>query len=561
MPDIDDELEEIKRLISDVTSEPRDVPGSSAEIDDKLGITQTRQASGLPAVRQPSEDPEQKQVSEPPAVRRLPGTPGQKQVSGLPAVRRQPGNPQSRQVTGLPAIRQKPGTPQTRQGSGPPVVRQKPGELQQEQKPVSPAPQRRIPPGQPGRAARPAITGEVGQVRSYDISSTGKVTRHEDIQPEPDMGSEEFRVNFDFEEAYKDVPENRPLRLRREKRTGCVGGILYAAFVICISLVLAAVLWMAAVDVLGFNTLDEQINITVQPDFEIDDLIELLYDSGLIKYKTLFSIYAGFSNAEDKITAGSYILNKNYDYRAIVQGMTARAGVRVETTVLIPEGFTMAQIFTLLEDSGVCDALALWEAATNHDFDFHFLDKETLGERLRLEGFLFPETYNFYLNSEPVPVINRLLREFNRRFTEEFVDRAEAMGYSIREIVNVAAMVEREAGSEEERPRIAAVIYNRLNNPGNYPRLEIDATIHYAIAGTGRPFSTELDHPYNTYMYPGLPPGPIANPGITAIRAALYPSSTNEYFYALNKEGTHNFFRTYNEHQRFVQSSEYGGRQ
>jgi len=121
-------------------------------------------------------------------------------------------------------------------------------------------------------------------------------------------------------------------------------------------------------------------------------------------------------------------------------------------------------------------------------------------------------------------------------------------------------MIEREAGDDEERPRIAAVLYNRLNNPNDYPHLEIDATIHYAIAGTGRQFSIELDDPYNTYICEGLPPGPIANPGMASIRAALYPDSTNEYFYALNKEGTHNFFRTYNEHQRFVQSDDYGGR-
>ena len=120
-------------------------------------------------------------------------------------------------------------------------------------------------------------------------------------------------------------------------------------------------------------------------------------------------------------------------------------------------------------------------------------------------------------------------------------------------------MIEREAGDDEERPRIAAVIYNRLDS-NDFPRLEIDATIHYAIARTDIPFSTELDHPYNTYMYEGLPPGPIASPGMASIRAALYPDTTNEYYYALNIHGTHNFFRTYAQHQDFVRSSEYGGR-
>ena len=482
------------------------------------------------------------------------------QVSGPPAIRKSPEAPQKKQVTGPPAVRKTAGPPQKRQSYSPPAVRERSAPTQPDKLPDSTAaPRNRAFPPQAKRPALSADTGDIKEIRYYDISSTGKITRSREKEEEPDAGSEEFEVDFDFEEAYRDVPEDRPLRRRREKRTGCIGGIMYATFVICVSIVLASLVWMAATDILGFGSDDEQVNIAIQNGFEIEDVTDMLYDAGLIRYKFLFNIYAGFSNAEEKIMAGTYVLNKNFDYRAIVQGMTARAGVRVETTVTIPEGYTMAQIFALLEDYGVCPAADLWEAATNHNFSFDFLDRDTIGERLRLEGFLFPETYNFFLGSTPVSVINRFLNEFNRRFSDIYIERAEAMGYSIRDIINVAAMIEREAGSDEERPRIAAVIYNRLNNPGNYPHLEIDATIRYAIAGTGRQFSVELEDPYNTYIHEGLPPGPISSPGMSSIQAALYPDSTNEYFYALNKHGTHNFFRTYNDHQRFVQSDEYGG--
>ena len=119
-------------------------------------------------------------------------------------------------------------------------------------------------------------------------------------------------------------------------------------------------------------------------------------------------------------------------------------------------------------------------------------------------------------------------------------------------------MIEREAGSDDERSRIAAVIYNRLHN-WDPPRLEIDATINYAIAGTNTPFSTQLDSLFNTYLHPGLPPGPISNPGMPSIMAALYPDDTDEYFYALNLEGTHNFFTNYEDHSAFVASAEFGG--
>jgi len=411
----------------------------------------------------------------------------------------------------------------------------------------------------PVREAAPPGVPEVPQkVKSYDFIPGVGFKRAKDAEEELDIGSPNFKMKFDFESAYRDVPEDKPFRLRREKRTGLIGGILLAIFIICVSIVIASIAWMATTDVLGFASEDELVNVQVPAGFTLEGITDMLYDSGLIRHKALFILYAEYSNAMEKITEGSYVLNKNYDYRALVQGMTTRAGVRVETTVTIPEGYTMAQIFSLLDAEGICPADDLWEAATYHDFQFYFLDKETLGDRFRLEGFLFPDTYNFYMDSSPVSAILRMLREFNRRFTEEYIERADELGYSVNEIIIIASLIEREAGDDEERPRIAAVIYNRLSNP-NFPLLQIDATINYAIAGTGIPFSIQLDSPFNTYTHDGLPPGPIASPGMPSIRAALFPDETNEYFYALNKYGTHNFFTNFNDHTNFVNSDAYGG--
>ena len=411
-------------------------------------------------------------------------------------------------------------------------------------------------------SARRDVSPKKDKIRTFDISSDGVMIERpgQEAKSALDTGPDDFEIKFDFDSAYIDVPEDKPLRLRREKRTGCVGGILYSVFVICVSLVLASLAWLAASDVLGFGTSDEQVNITVPKGFNIEDIIDTLYDAGLIKYKFLFKIYADYSKAEEKIAAGSYILNKNFDYRALVYGMTLRGGVLEEVSVTIPEGFTLSEIFTRLEDYGVCSAADLWSTAANYDFNYSFLDKSTLHSRLRLEGFLFPDTHNFYLDSSPVQAIDKYLAGFDNRFTETYIERAEDMGYTVRDIIIIASMIEREAGSDEERPRIAAVIYNRLNDSDNYPFLQIDATISYAIAGTNRLPSIDIDSPYNTYMYEGLPPGPISNPGIESIHAALYPDSTDEYYYALNREGTHDFFRTLEQHEAFVASDEYGGR-
>ena len=380
-----------------------------------------------------------------------------------------------------------------------------------------------------------------------------------DYEPESDAKTSRFKVKFDFESKYRDLPENRPLRRRRERRTGCVGGLLYAAFIICISIVLASLAWLAASDVLGFGASDEEVNVSVPKGFTIDDIADMLYDAELIKYKSLFRLYASYSSADQKIAPGAYILNKNYDYRAIVHGMTARGGARVEVKVTIPEGYTMAKIFALLEDNHICTEDDLWRSATWYNYKYDFLDRHTLGDKLRLEGFLFPDTYIFYMNSTPEQVISKMLNDFKGKFNEQYIDRTYELGYSIKEIVTIASMIEREAGADSERKRIAAVIYNRLNSR-DFPMLQIDATIFYAIADTGRPFSTEFDSPYNTYKHEGLPPGPIASPGLASIVAALYPDSTNEYYYALSKSGVHEFFKTLAQHQAFVQSNDYAGR-
>jgi len=534
---VDDELEEIKRLIADPT------PGSS--VSKELVPSRPGQAASA----------SQKKLH-PPANNSAHPVPVRKPAPPVPVNKPAPLAPVNKPAPPAPINKPAPLTPI-----------------------APPAPAKKSPP--------PPLVPERATVREFDISSDGEILTPKDkgvfvakeVEAAPekktaknrksnkeqieepidlDTGDDDFKVNFDFDGEYKDVPEDKPLRLRRERKTGCIGGILYAAFIISVSLVLGSLLWMAAADVLGFGSVDEQVNVVIPNNFEMADVTDILYEAGLIRHRLVFNMYASFSNAEERIVPGTFVLNKNFDYRALVQGMTPRAGQRIEVSVTIPEGFTLLQIFNLLDNYGVASADELWYAATNHDFDFHFLDSETIGDSIRLEGFLFPNTYMFFLNSSATSVLNRLLREFDRRFTEEMVERAEEMGFTVREIVIIASMIERETGSHEESPRIAAAIYNRLANPGTFPLLQIDATIQYAVQGTGLPATTDLDHPFNTYIHPGLPPGPIANPGMHSINAALHPLDTNEFFWALNLEGTHNFFATYAEHRAFVQSDQFG---
>ncbi|MBR6258893.1 MAG: endolytic transglycosylase MltG [Oscillospiraceae bacterium] len=383
-------------------------------------------------------------------------------------------------------------------------------------------------------------------------------------EKEPDS-ADDFQVDFNFEEEYE-TPEERQEREkreraitpRREKRTGCLGGILYFLFVICIALVIACVGWTWSMDVLGLGGSDEAVEVTIPRNASIDDVTDILHDHGLVKYKYLFKLYTHFSSASKNITGGTYQLHEDYDYRALVYGLTPSGSIKIEAEpITIPEGYTLRQIFELLDANEICFQEDLWEAAAEHDFKYEFLDKETLGESDRLEGYLFPDTYNFYITDNPNRVINKFLSNFDKKLTEEYRARAEEMGMSLDDIIIIASMIEKEAANNDERAAIASVIYNRLNSDVTNHYLQIDATIYYAIAGTGQAFSLDYDSPYNTYTNTGLPPGPICNPGIASIKAALYPESTNYYYYGLGTDGVHHFFNSYDSFTNFLNSDDY----
>ena len=194
--------------------------------------------------------------------------------------------------------------------------------------------------------------------------------------------------------------------------------------------------------------------------------------------------------------------------------------------------------------------------AANHDYAFSFLQDLPLGDYHRLEGYLYPDTYEFTTPQNPLYVINKMLVRFDAKLTEELRQQIADSGRTIHEVLTVASLIEKETDGAD-RADIASVIYNRLNNPnssaGTNGYLQIDATLAYLNGGkVPTEADKSIDSPYNTYLYPGLPPGPIANPGIESILAAINPSSTSYYYYVLGDDDRHHFFNTYREMQNFM---------
>ena len=389
--------------------------------------------------------------------------------------------------------------------------------------------------------------------------------RNRQAEKKPEKAqSEKKQAAAKKEEPTYVARDYRPIRRKRSYRTGLRGGLMYFGFVICVSVILASVAWLAADDVLSLNKDYVEADIYVSEKLDMKQVSAELYNKGLIKYPRLFRIFAKLMKAETKVEPGIYSLTSKLDYNAMVHAMHQSESSfeeRATVKVTIPEGKTLKQTFQILAEHGVCPYETLLECAANHEFKYEFLADLPYGEETRLEGYLFPDTYEFFAPSEPEEAINKFLDNFNSKVNAEMRLEASEMGYTLHQIVTVASLVEMEAGKDTERATIASVIYNRLNS-SYYPYLQIDATIQYAMEERKESLTyedLEIDSPYNTYKYTGLPPGPIANPGLASIRAALAPEDTGYYFYALNKAGSHNFFATQSQFEYFVNSSEFGG--
>ena len=365
----------------------------------------------------------------------------------------------------------------------------------------------------------------------------------------------------------------------KKKRTNpFLALLLWVVVVIASSVILAGVGWMLANDLCAFTGADQDVEVVVPAEWfstttvtdedgnteevslcDIGQVADALQDAGLIQYKWLFRLFAWVYDADEKIDQGAYVLNTNMDYMALVRGMRSTGSSAVTVEVSIPEGYNTQQIFQLLSENGVAPVEELEEAAANYEFvDYAFLDSDLLGDVRRVEGYLYPDTYQFYVGRSAVAALDSMLSNFNSRVYSNgeltpLFEEAAARGYDFSDIITIASLIEEETDGTD-RDKIASVIYNRLERPGETGGLlQIDAALVYAAgrAITQEDYTT-LDSPYNLYQHTGLPPTAISNPGMSSITAALQPAETDYYYYVLGADGKHVFSETLSEHQQNV---------
>ncbi len=304
---------------------------------------------------------------------------------------------------------------------------------------------------------------------------------------------------------------------------------------------------------------------TVEPDESANSVSGRLEELGLIRSTTYFKAKMRLRGADSKLKAGPHALHSGMSVDEILDAITVStnpAGTPVTAGYVqfrIQEGWRTEQVVQHLIDKGLLKNKDEFYAAMN---DPSFSRFDFLASRpswAKLEGYLFPDSYRVPQNTPPKDLIEQMLQDFNLRVPHEMREKVPP-GYNFYQVLTIASIVEREAATDEERPLIAGVYYNRLRQTPPLP-LQADPTVQYALGQEGnwwpdlQPADLTKPSPYNTYLQPNLPPGPICNPGSRSIQAALNPAQT-DYLYFVAKgdgTGTHAFARTYEEHLANVQ--------
>lgn len=294
----------------------------------------------------------------------------------------------------------------------------------------------------------------------------------------------------------------------------------------------------------------ERLNVyvTVEPGMTATDIGKLLEERGIIGSRQKFWLIAKLGGSEGQFKAGTYQMYVSMPIREALDVLVGGEASMLRFT--IPEGFSVREIAARLDKEGIVSGKEFLEKAKT--FGPYRYMKASRQAFFRAEGFLFPDTYEVEPGTSAEAIMQMMARNFDDLLTDEMRARAEKMDLTIYELVTLASLVEKEAKFEEDRPMIAQVFLKRLEM--NMP-LQSDTTIQYLLDAPKEDVTykdTEIESPYNTYQHYGLPPGPIANPGLASIKAVLHPADTDYLYFVADRAGHNHYSKSYNEHLEIV---------
>ena len=324
------------------------------------------------------------------------------------------------------------------------------------------------------------------------------------------------------------------------KRNGYLTFITFLAFFMVVVVIAVGVFFLRPAP-------RQSVHVTIKTGTSTAAIAEELARRGVVNNAFLFKLYVGRQEAQNKLQAGEYDMMTGMTYSTALDALLKGPKVKYYS-VTIPEGYTVEQTAQRIAGATPIEEEAFVTAARKSDFNFDFLESLP-GESL--EGFLFPKTYTVTDKTTPKNMVGMMLGQFEKETDSINLKPASERGLSLYQLVTVASLIEKEVKVPAERPLVAAVIYNRLNRG---MLLQFCSTVQYCLPEPKENLLEEdlkIDSPYNTYIYPGLPPGPIASPGLASIEAALNPAPVDYlYFVLTGSDGSHTFTTTYEEFLR-----------
>ncbi|MBQ3184325.1 MAG: endolytic transglycosylase MltG [Clostridia bacterium] len=371
-------------------------------------------------------------------------------------------------------------------------------------------------------------------------------------RPEPKKKPEKTRSEFsdEFEETVgKGVLSNT------------VKAIIYIVSVLVISGCLALFTILVGNDCFAFVKSDAEITVTIPEDADLGDIAKELKKNDIIKYPNMFKLYVMIRGKDsDNYVAGNHTVSGMMGYDTLIAQFKPAVG-REEITLTIVEGSTTQEIIDLFVENGIGTQEGFKETIENYEFDFWFLeelDKIDTSKRIyRLDGYLFPDTYNFFTNSSEADALYKLLSNFEAKFDIENKARCEELGMTVDDIVIMASLIQKEAMHITDYPLVSSVFHNRIKDG---MKLESNATVQYTMPKEEVELKltydqiTTYDNGYNTYLYSGLPAGPICNSSLNALNWALYPTDTDYLYFVSDKDGYNHYAVTFSEHDKNVKT-------
>ena len=394
----------------------------------------------------------------------------------------------------------------------------------------------------------------------------------EDIVSSSTTGEDEYVLGKGFNIDSFSYDDNKSKKKKKKKRS-VIKNVIWILSIFVVSIGLAFGIIYVGADFMGIGFgRGENVGMNIEMGTPASKVAEQLKETGAVKVPLFFRVYSKLKGYDSQFKYGFYSFNTEAGYETLAQ-MLINEGAKAESIkVTIPEGtgihdyvknvngenVTVSGIGTLLEKAGVCTKSDFLIALQNVKYDSKLLKNVNVGKTYaELEGYLFPETYEFFAyDSEECAklVVERMINETEKRITDAMYQRAEELGYTMNEILTMASIIQMEAGkSTSEMANVAAVFYNRMGDSDAGGKLGSSPTCYY---GT---FNKNDDDRYDTYKIKGLPPGPLCSPGIDAIKAALYPTENSPYYYFVtDKNGKFYYHKTYNEQQKTVNKLQQG---